>query len=354
MTRIFLIRHAESEGNIYRRANGHFNGLVTDRGYKQIEKLQERFEGKHFDAVYSSDLSRACTTAMAISRPRELPIQTSVMLREVGMGVWEDTAWGDIEYSDFEMNGHFSRDPVKWSVSGSEPYENVKARMYNFITETAKLHEGETIVFFSHGFAIRSLLCLLKGIPSNETSKMPYCDNTAVTVLIYDGELRLESHSDNSHLSKELSTLAHQTWWRTEKSATTENLRYMPLNEVCGADSLRIFQEKAGDRACVDKQYTAFLVDNPVGILGLDTKKNSKAGIGWLSYIHIIPVRRNNGYGTQLLGMAISDFRKLRREKLRIEVPSGSPGINFLSRHGFSVLDDSDNICLMEKYIRNW
>ena len=92
MTRIFLIRHAEAEGNLYRRAHGHFNGMVTVRGNKQIELLKKRFDGEKVDAVYSSDLDRATKTATAISEPRELQIITSEMLREVKMGVWEDTA----------------------------------------------------------------------------------------------------------------------------------------------------------------------------------------------------------------------------------------------------------------------
>ena len=34
MTRIYLVRHAEAEGNLYRIAHGHYNGLITARGYK--------------------------------------------------------------------------------------------------------------------------------------------------------------------------------------------------------------------------------------------------------------------------------------------------------------------------------
>lgn len=33
MTRIYLVRHAEAEGNLYRIAHGHYNGLITARGY---------------------------------------------------------------------------------------------------------------------------------------------------------------------------------------------------------------------------------------------------------------------------------------------------------------------------------
>ena len=37
MTTIYLIRHAEAEGNIYRRIHGQYDGRITPRGYKQIE-----------------------------------------------------------------------------------------------------------------------------------------------------------------------------------------------------------------------------------------------------------------------------------------------------------------------------
>jgi len=355
LTKIYLIRHAEAEGNIYRRAHGHYNGLVTDKGYKQIEHLMKRFNGKHIDAVYSSDLFRARTTATAISKPRELEINLSEMLREVNMGVWEDTAWGDIEYHYPDMNEKFSNDPARWSVKGSEAYENVKARMNFFITETAKRHDGETIAVFSHGFAIRSLMCLLQDIPSHETSRMPYCDNTAVTSLIYeDNELKIEYHSCNSHLSEEHSTLAHQTWWRTEKKRSFENLRFVPLNEACSTELLKVFKAKAGDRAQVDMQYAGFLADVPVGIVGIDTKRDKKKQAGWISYIHVVPMHRNKSYATQLLGLAISDFRRLRRERVFIEMPSGSSGIKFLNRYGFEVVENTDTTCLMEKDIRNW
>ena len=133
-----------------------------------------------------------------------------------------------------------------------------------------------------------------------------------------------------------------------------ENLRFMQLNEVCSADLLRIFQAKAGERAHVDMQYAAFLVDEPIGIVGIDTHRDKKAGIGWLSYIHVVPGHRKKTFATQLLGLAISDFRKLKREKLRIEIPSGSLGINFMTRCGFEVLNVTDELCLMEMGIKNW
>ena len=355
MTKIYLIRHAEAEGNIYRRAHGHYNGLVTDRGYRQIERLKKRFENVNINAIYSSDLTRACETATALSQPRGLPINKNVMLREVCMGEWEDSSWGDIEYWHKDMNGNFEKDPERWSVNGSEPYKDVKARMISFITETAEHHHGETIAFFSHGFAIRSLMCLLEGFSSNETSKIPYFDNTAVTILTYENnKLKVEEKGCTSHLKKEHSTLEKQTWWREEHRRISENLRFMQLNEVCSEDLLRIFKAKAGERANVDIQYVGILDDEPVGIVGIDTKKDYGMNIGWISYIHVIPKHRNKSFATQLLGLAVSDFRKLKSDRLRIELPSGNLAINFMNKYGFDAIDVTDQFFVMEKNIRNW
>ena len=59
MTRIYLIRHAEAEGNLYRIAHGHEEGLITDyRGPRQIRALAQRFRDIPVDAVYASDLIR--------------------------------------------------------------------------------------------------------------------------------------------------------------------------------------------------------------------------------------------------------------------------------------------------------
>ena len=36
MTTIYLIRHAEAEGNLYRIAQGQDNSILTDLGWQQI------------------------------------------------------------------------------------------------------------------------------------------------------------------------------------------------------------------------------------------------------------------------------------------------------------------------------
>ena len=82
MTTIYLIRHAEAEGNLYRRAHGWYNSTITDRGYRQIAALAKRFADTKFDAVYSSDRFRTMITALSIYKTHGLPLRIVRALRE--------------------------------------------------------------------------------------------------------------------------------------------------------------------------------------------------------------------------------------------------------------------------------
>ena len=42
MTTIYLVRHAEAEGNLYRRIHGWYNSKITEKGYRQIAALEKR------------------------------------------------------------------------------------------------------------------------------------------------------------------------------------------------------------------------------------------------------------------------------------------------------------------------
>lgn len=229
MTKIYLIRHAEAEGNLYRRIQGHWDGSITPLGLQQIDALAQRFRREHIDALYCSDLSRARATAEAITRYHDIPAVVTPRLTEICMGVWEGRAWGDVEHEFPEQMRWFNTDPDRWSVPGCEPIRDVQKRMKRAIEDLAARHDGQTIVLVSHGMAIRAYLCTVLGIPNSEMATLPYGDNTSVSLLLVDGErTTVEYYNDNRHLPPALSTFGRQTWWRGSGSGA-EDLRYEPL-----------------------------------------------------------------------------------------------------------------------------
>jgi probable phosphoglycerate mutase len=386
LTRIFLIRHAEAEGNIFRRAHGHFDGQIIGRGFEQIEKLKTRFEHEKIDAVYSSDLLRTKVTASSIYEPHNLKLNTTEQLREVDMGAWEDIAWGNIEHDDPDMNRYFSMDPEKWNVPGSEDFHHLQRRIKNCLLEIAKRHDPGTVAVFSHGFAIRSFICGILGIESREISKVTYYDNTAVSLLQCENdELKIVFKGDNSHLSSKISTFANQSWWRAKSEQITENLRILPLCKERDSMLLKQISEETGKAYtanAANMAYTAFIADEQVGVVGLSNVGGSPGGairgqgrvcnaglndigvledadigdgdVGWIDYICVKQGLQRRSYGIQLLGQAVSVFRKLRRGKLRVKIPYDHPAIGFFEKYGFVKINGIDEHYVMEKNIRNW
>ena len=354
MTRIFIIRHAEAEGNLYRCAHGQSEGLITPRGYLQIEQLKKRFAGEKIDTVYSSDLIRTRVTATSITQPHNLPLNTTEKLREVRMGIWEEMAWGDIEHEYPQMCEVFGLDPGSWYVQGCETYEEVISRVTEFITEAAQKHDGETIALFTHGFAIRSFFCRLMGYTSKESIKLPYCDNTAVALITYDdGKFNIEYQSDNSHLKEDESTFAQQSWWRDDHLSIreTENMRYEKLD----ADKHKIFLDaflcEPGVKPDAELEFASFFHREPAGMLGISKVSDDT---GMIDYIFLMPDTREQKFAVQLLGKAIGAFREKKIEHIRIEAEKDSAIMELCMNQAFETIEDKGDKCLLGKNIRNW
>ena len=201
MTGIYLIRHAEAEGNLYRIAQGQYDSNLTDRGWRQVQALERRFANVQIDGVYASDLYRTCATATAVYRPKGLPLRRVPALREICVGDWEQRTWGDIYRQDPVKMEDFDLHPERWQVPGAETPRQVLERAMEALREIARANEGRTVAVFSHGYVIRLLLAALQGGTLEQLAQTPVGDNTAVSYIEAEGDdLRVVFRDDNSHL----------------------------------------------------------------------------------------------------------------------------------------------------------
>lgn len=345
MTKIYLIRHAEAEGNLYRRIHGQYDSLITPRGYRQIDALAERFRDIKLDALYSSDLRRTQITAGAIMRYHDLPLNIDPRLKEVGMGRWEDEPWGNVAVSDASQLVYFSIDPAKWSVPGSEDFYHLQGRVTEAVLDIAARHEGKTVACVSHGMAIRSLIAGVLGIGSENISQILHGDNTCVALLnVANGKIAIEYYNDNSHLDETNSTFANQSWWKSDEKneIDTSNLRFEPMDLGRDADlycdcyregwlqahgtlsgyspSPYLKCAKKVSKQDSEALMKAFRGEELVGIIELDPGRMLEEQAGWISLVYVLPEMRGQGYSLQLMGHAISYYRKRGRKCLRLHV----------------------------------
>ena len=335
MTRIFLIRHAEAEGNLYRIAHGQYNGLITDRGYRQIEVLRRRFENEHIDAVYSSDLFRAATTAKAIYEAKGLPLHLEPAFREIHMGIWEGHLWQELNTEFEEQMFYFNRKLDQFGVEGSETCQQVLDRFIPALERVAKTHDGETIAVFSHGAAVRMVLGTLQGLPLSEVGETPHGDNTAVALLEYDGgKFSIVYMNDNSHqVEAGLSTFAKQSWWR-DKRMMSGGQYYRPMDAETAA---KFHVPDGGHRIAV------WFGDEAVGAVQLLPEKDPT--VGWIGYYYLREDMRGRNYGIPPLGQAVMYYRQRGIDRLRIETADEQLR-GFFAHYGFYPVEGN----IMEKY----
>lgn len=290
MTTIYLIRHAEAEGNLYRRVHGWYDSLITENGYRQIAALEARFRDIPIDAVYSSDLFRTMTTARAVYVPKGLELRTDPGLRELKLGDWEDLTFGAVRQLDPHQMGLFNRTDPAWEVPNAESFFQLGDRVYGAVRSIAERHPGQTVALFSHGMALRQFLGRVKGTAPEDWHAMPHGDNTAVSCLTFDGErFEIQYEMDNSHLSEDISTLARQAWWRKDRSKAADvNLWFRPVDregELCPGVE------------CLPGMTAAMAGDRPVGLFLADPERYAADGAGYISFLTVFPEDRGKEIG---------------------------------------------------------
>ena len=340
MTSIYLIRHAEAEGNLYRIAQGQYDSILTDRGWRQVRALEKRFADVHIDAVYSSDLYRTCATASAIYKPKGLPLHRVPALREINVGIWEQRTWGDIYRCDPEQMAYFSREFTKWHIEGAETPGQVLDRMLVAVRKIAAENEGRTVAVFSHGYAIRLLLAAAQGYSLEEAGQTPHGDNTAVSLLeAENGELRVIFRDDNSHLQTPEFLAGEKV--RKRANALEPGLWFQPLRLEEQADWFadtvsaawsgpRPFdREKLMLDAAERTTLVGYLAERPVGLVQVGPEP------GWITLACIREDCRKRGFGGQLVGQAVLLARSRGGEELSVALGRDSGAHAFFTDYGF-------------------
>lgn len=356
MTEIFFVRHAESYGNLTRRAYGWYDGMLSPKGYRQTECLAERFENETLDAVYSSDLTRACETAKALYEKKNIPLKTDKSFREVGIGVWEDMPWGAIPAKDPENYAAWTGNPLEFDVEGGETYETVYKRAKAALDSAVSENEGKRIAIVSHGATLRLLMYgISHGGNLEGVEREDWGDNTCVSLFTFENsEYREIFRNDNSHLSSMPDYKDNMIWVR---EGGGRNLWFECARYPEDRDKIRYYHREAWlaifddepqkDRA-VDAKAKRVLKQSseniafgycPVGEVGmieLDEDVSLFPQAGHISLLYLNPEFRRKRYGIQLIGHAMSKYYNMGKKHLSVRVAeSNASAYAFYKKYGF-------------------
>jgi probable phosphoglycerate mutase len=205
-TRIIAIRHGETAWNVDTRLQGHLDIGLNERGQWQAQRAAEALADEDIAAIYSSDLSRASSTAQAIADKatrldaRQLRLNTG--LRERGFGVFEGLTYAQVASDWPEESLRWRQRQPDFAPSGGESLTQVRDRIATAVNAIAAQHMGEQIVLVAHGGVMDALyrLATRQDIASPRTWDL---GNATINRLLWtpDG-LSLVGWSDTRHLDE--------------------------------------------------------------------------------------------------------------------------------------------------------
>ena len=174
MSRVLLIRHAETE--MTGRFCGHSDPDLNAQGQAQLAGLAQVLSTETIGAVYSSDLRRAQSTALAIAAGRKVSLTLCPALREIHFGKWEGLTWGQIEQTDPEYAQRWVDGYPYVTAPAGESFQEFEGRVLKEVRPLID-RDGESIAVVTHAGVLRVVLRHLHGCSEQEAwqQTQAYC-----------------------------------------------------------------------------------------------------------------------------------------------------------------------------------
>ena len=185
-TRIYMVRHGQSQANERDVFLGHTDLDLTKKGCEQALATAKYLSQIPVDRLYSSDLKRAYHTAEATAELLHLPIEKREALREIFCGEWENQPFAKLETEYKESYGVWLQNIDEAHPEQGESVLQLKARIVASVENIAKENEGKTVFIFSHATPIRCFGAYCKGV---RVKDLPWVSNASVSYFEYENGL---------------------------------------------------------------------------------------------------------------------------------------------------------------------
>ena len=152
---IYLLRHAQSEGNKKGLFQGSLDFPLSAEGKVQAQRAGEFLKRFEFDMVVSSPQRRALQTARIVADILGLQLKVDERLREISWGVLEGKKQQEVE--NWESYQRWLENPVKNPLPGVEPMDKLQTRVESFLKDIP--YWGERVLAVTHGGIVRAVIC---------------------------------------------------------------------------------------------------------------------------------------------------------------------------------------------------
>ena len=199
-TTVYLVRHGQTEANQTGVFQGHADVPLDSSGLEQARLVGERLRQVPFDAILSSDLSRAAVTARAIAGERQVLLRKE--LREWDLGHWVGLTFAQVAERFPEEYRNFKDIASEGAIEGGESRAQFNARAARVLRDLADEFAGKTILCVTHGGVLRAMFRAAAGFAPH--ARFLRTDNAGLSCLRCfndTGLWQVVSWNDCAHLN---------------------------------------------------------------------------------------------------------------------------------------------------------
>ena len=163
-TRLCIVRHGETAWNAEHRVQGQLDVPLNSIGQAQAQAASKVLSLEKFDAIYSSDLTRARQTADPAAHLLSLKINIDKELRERHYGIFERLTYAEVKVRFPEDYARFAARDPEYAFRTGESLKDFYARSIAVLSRIAAGHEGQSVLVFTHGGVLDMLYRDITGL----------------------------------------------------------------------------------------------------------------------------------------------------------------------------------------------
>lgn len=187
-SKILIVRHTETVGNVEKRLTGRQDYEITNRGKILVDELTDHFKNIKFDRIYASTSQRTVKTVEKLAELNGISVEEKEELCEMYFGIYDGWKWEEVDSVNPQVKLNQNKTNEILGIPNQENTDDVANRIYECILNLARQNEGKTILICSHGVAIEAFLRKIAGVPFRY-EKEKFCQhNVAINELEFEND----------------------------------------------------------------------------------------------------------------------------------------------------------------------
>jgi broad specificity phosphatase PhoE len=200
MTKLYLIRHGQTEWNKKLTFRGRIDIPLNEQGRREAEAIAEALKDKSIDAIYASPLRRSMETAQPTAEFFHLETVPVQGLIDINYGDWEGLTFSEVKERYKDHYEQWEKRPDLVRFPNGETLDEVTERSFAAFKGIIVENPGKSILMVPHRVINKVLLCALLGLGNSHFWEIKQ-DTGCINLIEYsDDRFVLSLMNDTCHL----------------------------------------------------------------------------------------------------------------------------------------------------------